>query len=88
MSILEAISPTSRALLNHPISGGGIVNAITKNTKTGKHRVHIPASGGTPLCGGGNSARSAQWQEVIIAADCRRCLSIQKRKNNLNDYEI
>ena len=61
--------------------GGGIVNAITKGTKTGQHRVHTSNSNGAPLCGGGNSARTAQWQEVILPPDCKRCEQIlTKRK--------
>ena len=79
-SPLEAISPTARLLLHRGFSGGGFMNPITKNTKTGRHRVHIANANHAPLCGGGNSARSAQWQEVIIPADCRRCLKIQERR--------
>ena len=79
MSILEAISPTARLLLGN--SGGGIVNSITKSTKTGLHRVHAVNANHAPICGGGNSARSAQWQEVIIEPDCRRCLKILEFRN-------
>jgi hypothetical protein len=42
--------------------------------------VHQPGAGPTtkPLCGGGNGARGAQWQEVLLQVDCRRCLAIQE----------
>lgn len=84
MTLLEAISPTSRALVNQVNSGGGgVVNAITKNTKRGRHRVHAVNANHAPICGGGNSARSAQWQEVLLEPDCRRCLAIQKRQRDV-----
>ncbi len=67
--------------------GGGIVN-ITKNTKTGHHRVHAGNANGAPVCGGGNSARSAQWQQVIIEPDCQRCAQILIRKNQPKEPNV
>ena len=80
MTLLEAISPTARALLNHPFFGGGKMN-ITKNTKRGCRRVHI-LNGLVPLCGGGHGARAAQWQEIILEPDCKRCLAIIEKRNH------
>jgi hypothetical protein len=62
------------------------VNAITKNCRHGRHRIHLAQgladepSALRPLCGGGNSARGAQWQEVLIEVDCRRCRQILERR--------
>ena len=61
------------------------MNPITKNAKRGRHRVHVANTNHAPVCGGGNSARSAQWQEVILEPDCQRCLAIQKRKREQCD---
>jgi hypothetical protein len=54
---------------------------ITKNTKSGSHRTHVANSKkrNQPVCGGGNSARSAQWQEVFTEPNCKRCLTIIER---------
>jgi hypothetical protein len=80
MSLLEAISPTARALLAEFSEGGGKMNII-KNTKRGCHRIHV-LNGLVPLCGGGHGARAAQWQEVILEPDCKRCLAILEKRNN------
>lgn len=80
MTLLEAISPTARALLKGAKSGGGIAMiAITKGSKAGGHRVHIRQAD-APLCGGGHQAKSAQWQETIEEPDCFACLLIQKQR--------
>lgn len=58
------------------------MNCIQQNTKSGKElRVHQSNENGAPICGGGNSARSAQWQEVLIEANCARCRTIVEQKN-------
>ena len=73
-------SGTSRQF-QAPLGGGGCrVNSIEKGTKTGKHRIHISNANGAPLCGGGNSARNAQWQETMLQPNCKRCASIQYRR--------
>ena len=81
MTLLEAISPTARASSTSQKSGGGGVN-IVKNTKRGKYRIHAANSNYAPICGGGNSARGAQWQEVILEPDCQRCAQILQRRSN------
>jgi hypothetical protein len=81
MTLLEAISPTARELLSR-IPGGGMTKFLMKNTKSGSHRTHLAINGSTPLCGGGNSARSVQLQEVFTEADCARCLAILKRRQH------
>jgi hypothetical protein len=58
------------------------VNSITKNTKRGKHRIHAVNAYRGPVCGGGNSARSAEWQEVILEPNCRRCAAILQRQRD------
>lgn len=105
MTLLEAISPMAVALLNQPISGGGIVNfQIVKNSKTGRHVVHSTSSalvhalstggstgltpGSRPICGGGNSARSAQWQTTMEEPNCRRCAEILQRKLRIKKDEL
>jgi hypothetical protein len=80
MSLLEAISPTARGLLSR-ISGGGSVKFLTKERSHGKHRTHVMNTNGAPVCGGGNSARNTQWQEVFTDPDCNRCLIIIERRN-------
>src|SRR5579863_8681867 len=86
MSILEAISPTARELLKSEgrdpkaeNSAGGGVN-IHKTSGGGRKKIHLSSPERRPVCGGGNSARSAQWQECILEANCRRCLEIRERK--------
>lgn len=86
MTLLEAILPISRAVLNQANSGGGIVN-ITKNTKTGNHRVHEATVDHAPVCGGGNSARSAQWHTVFLEPDCKRCAAILQRKRDASPID-
>ena len=92
MTLLEAISPTARRLLKSaignpqsPIIGGVSMNCIQKNTKTGQHRVHVSNANGAPVCGGGNSARKAQWQEVILEANCARCQAIINQRQAVNN---
>lgn len=39
-----------------------------------------------PVCGGGNSARSAEWQTDLGEPNCRRCLAILKRRNQTKEH--
>ena len=55
---------------------------ITKETKTGHHVVHTLSLDGRPVCGGGNSARSAQWQTTMEEPNCRRCATILRLRSN------
>jgi hypothetical protein len=52
------------------------------------HRVHASTPDHKPICGGGNSARTAQWQETIMDPDCKRCIKIladQQKRKEQND---
>jgi hypothetical protein len=53
---------------------------ITQNATRRKYRIHSTNANGAPVCGGGNAARTAQWQQVILATDCQRCAQILKRR--------
>lgn len=79
ISLLEAISPTARLLL----SGGGIVNIVRNSTKK-KFRVHAPNANHAPVCGGGNSARGAHWQETFEEPNCKRCEKILNKRKEQN----
>ena len=73
ISLLEAISPTSRTLLSMP-------KCISKAEKL---KVHAMSSGGTPLCGGGHQAKSVtQWQTDIGPINCGACLAIISKENS------
>lgn len=52
------------------------MNNIVKATIHGAHRVHASNANHAPVCGGGNSARQANWQEDIGGITCLRCISI------------
>jgi hypothetical protein len=54
---------------------------ITKSARRGNYRVHAGNANHAPVCGGGHAARSAQWQEVILEPDYRRCQQILKRRS-------
>lgn len=70
MTLLEAISPTSRAVLNYGIVKG-------PNCK-----IHARREDGQPVCGGGRLARLVnQWQADIGGINCTACLTIINRRN-------
>jgi hypothetical protein len=56
------------------------MNNLVKATIHGSHRVHAARVGGGVVCGGGNGAKTANWQEDIGAVTCLRCLAILKRR--------
>jgi hypothetical protein len=56
------------------------MNNLVKSTISGTHRVHAPTGDFKPVCGGGNGARSANWQEDIGAVTCLRCITILKKR--------
>ena len=78
MTLLEAISPTSRALLH----GHQLVLMPRKGvTKSEYHKVHAAREDGHPLCGGGHKAKSAPaWQDDIGPVNCEACLNIMARR--------
>lgn len=78
MTLLEAISPTSRALL----AAHQLVLMPRKGvTKSEQHRVHAVRADGKPLCGGGHRAKSAPaWQDDIGPVNCASCLGIMERR--------
>lgn len=56
------------------------MNPIVKATIHGSHRVHASNANHAPVCGGGNSARHANWQEDFSGITCLRCLTILQRR--------
>lgn len=71
MTLLEAISPTARELLN----GVGI-------TKGEKRRIHARRPDGQPLCGGGQGGKLvAAWQEDLAGVNCAACATIINRRS-------
>jgi hypothetical protein len=56
------------------------VNSLTKNSKSLSQRTHAATAQHRPVCGGGNGARKAGWQEDFAAPNCKRCLTILDRR--------
>lgn len=49
--------------------------------KTEFHKVHAVCADGTPLCGGGHKAKSANaWQADIGPVNCEACLKIKTKR--------
>ena len=71
MTLLEAISPTSRELLQTGI------------TKGDRRKVHAMRPDGQPLCGGGNGGKQVkQWQRDLAGVNCAACTAIITRRTN------
>jgi hypothetical protein len=59
------------------------VSGIVKATNHGRHVVHAMSKAGKPVCGGGNGAKKADWQEDLGEPNCDRCLLILATKTIL-----
>ena len=72
MSILEAISPTTRELLAVPAKCA---------CRSEAHKVHAVRPDGRPLCGGGKPHDCPPPKQTDIGpVSCRACLNIIARK--------
>ncbi len=79
MTLLEAISPTARELLQ--VSHQLVLMPRKGITKSEHHKVHAVRGDGRPLCGGGFLAKSAPaWQDDIGPVNCSACLGIMERR--------
>ncbi len=52
------------------------MSAITKATQHGRHVAHATNADGNAVCGGGNGAKKANWQQDLGEPSCARCLLI------------
>ena len=77
MTLLEAISPTARELLQGTAEHQLVLMPRKGVTKSEHHKVHAIRGDGAPLCGGGFRAKSARaWQDDIGPVNCGACLQI------------
>jgi len=73
-SLLEAISPTAKQLLDQLL-----LMPVAGISKSEYHKVHAVRADGQPLCGGGFKARAANaWQQDIGPINCAACLKIKE----------
>ncbi len=56
-----------------------LVNSGVKFRSKSPPRRHEPTADFRPVCGGGNGAKTAQWQEDIGEPNCAACAAISYR---------